>query len=103
MGLAETLSYWIFLPEIWLILAVVLIGADILFGFDFFVLSLGVAALILAGLLFGQESLWPDGPEIFETWRDIGLWFAGLSVAAILAIRVILYRGRRTGPDINEY
>ena len=103
MQSAEALTYWAILPEIWLILAIILVGADLLFGFDFFVLSIGVAALALAGLLYGQNHIWPEELALFETWRDVGLWFAVLSVASIALIRLVVYRGRKAQQDINDY
>lgn len=102
MNLLSAITYWAFLPEVWVLLALVLICADIMLAFDFFVLSIGVAALILAGLLFMQRNLWLGDFALFETWRDVGLWFAGLSIASTILIRLTLQR-RRAHPDINEY
>ena len=102
MSLDSVLAYWSFQPEFWLILALVLVGVDIVFGLQYFVLSIGVAALLLAGVLFAQHNLWFGEAVAIETWRGVGVWFAVLSVASIFLIKFVL-RQRRGQPDINEY
>ena len=102
MGMLSAITYWVFLPETWVLLALVLICADILLAFDFFVLSIGIAALILAGLLFMQRNLWLGDIILFQTWRDIAFWFAGLSIGSTILVRLILQR-RHVDSDINEY
>ena len=77
MGALSAVASWSLLPEVWVILALVLVGADIAFGFDFFVLSIGAAALVLAGLLSAQQNLWLGGVVLFETWHDVGLCSPG--------------------------
>ncbi len=102
MSLDSVLSYWSLQPEFWLILALVLVGADIMLGLQFFVLSIGVASLLLAGMLLAQQNQWFGDAVLIETWHTVGVWFAVLSVASILLIR-FLVRQRRGQPDINEY
>lgn len=98
----DALDSWLFLPALWLLLAIVLVGADMLFGFQYFVLSIGVAALAVAGLLFAQQGPWLGGAVLIESWRGLGVWFAALSVASVLAIKLVFQR-RGGPPDINEY
>ena len=100
---ALTLADWALLPEVWVIIAFALVGADLVFGLDFFVLSIGVAALVVAGLLLTQRNLWFGDFVLFETWRGVFVWFAGLSVSSTVAIRLLLRQHRRNLPDINEY
>ena len=102
MSMDSVLAYWSLQPEFWLILALVLVGADIVFGLQYFVLSIGVAALLLAGVLFAQQNLWFGEAVVIETWRGVGVWFAVLSVASIFLIK-FLVRQRGGQPDINEY
>ena len=102
MSLDSALSYWSLQPEFWLILALVLVGADIMLGLQFFVLSIGVASLLLAGVLLAQQNQWFGDAVVIETWHSVGVWFAVLSVASILLIK-FLVRQRRGQPDINEY
>lgn len=103
MGFLDFLAQWVLLPEVWIIAAILLIGADIVLGFEFFVLSIGIAALILAGLLFAQQEAWLGHVLLFETWEDVGIWFAGLSIGSIGLIRLWLRRRHSAQPDINQY
>lgn len=96
------LVYWSLQPEFWLILALILVGIDIVIGLQFFVLSIGVAALLLAGVLAAQQHLWFGDAVLIETWHGVGVWFAVLSVVSIFLIK-LLARQRRGQPDINEY
>ena len=98
----SALVYWSLQPEFWLILALVLVGIDIVFGLQFFVLSIGVAALLLAGVLAAQQQQWFGDAVLIETWHGVGVWFAVLSVVSIFLIK-LLARQRRGQPDINEY
>ena len=102
MSLDSLMGYWSLQPEFWLILALVLVGADIVLGLQFFVLSIGVAALVLSGVLLAQENQWFGDAVLIETWHTVGVWFAVLSVASIFLIR-FLTRQRQDQPDINEY
>lgn len=102
MSMDSLLDYWSLQPEFWLILALVLVGADIVLGLQFFVLSVGVAALVLSGVLLAQENQWFGEAVVVETWHGAGIWFAVLSVASIFLIK-FLARHRRAQPDVNEY
>ena len=101
--MGSALDYWCFQPELWLILAIVLVGVDVVFGLQYFVLSIAVAALVLAGVLAAQQNHWFGGAVMIETWRGVGVWFAVLSVVSIFLIRFILPGKRRGRPDVNEY
>ncbi len=103
MQLPDTLTDWMLIPEVWVIVAIVLVSADLVIGFYFFVLSVGVAAAIVAALLFGHRGAWFGDIVLFETWRSVGTWFAILSVASIFLIRWAFQRRRRVAPDINDY
>ena len=89
MSMDSVLAYWSFQPEFWLIFALVLVGADIVFGLQYFVLSIGVAALLLAGVLLAQHNLWLGEAVVIETWRGVGVWFAVLAVASIFLIKFL--------------
>ena len=102
MGLAEHLSHAALQPELWVIAALILIIADLIFGLALFVLSIGVAALIIAGFLFAQAQGWVGETVFIETARGAGTWFAGLSVAAVTGLK-LGFRQTRRQPDINQY
>jgi membrane protein implicated in regulation of membrane protease activity len=102
-GVHGNLAYWLFRPEVWMILGIVLVLADVLIGFATFVLPVGIAAAIVAGLLYGQQNLWYGDHVLFEVWRDVGLWFAGLSILSIAIVKLAFQRKRGSQDDINQY
>jgi membrane protein implicated in regulation of membrane protease activity len=103
MEVYSAMAYWMFRPEIWVILGILLVMADIFVGLAFFLLPVGLAALIVAPMLFGQQSGWYGEFVLFETWRDVSYWFAGLSVLSIGIVKVVFQRNAATNDDINEY
>ena len=96
------LSYWLFQPELWVILGIVLIIVDILVGFGMIILPFGVAALLLAALLYGQSELLFGETDLFPSWRAVLIWYAGLSIISVGLIRVVFQRSRNK-TDINKY
>ena len=88
----------IFEPKVWLLAGIVLIVADMLLGAANFLLAVGVAALLLAGILFGQSRAWIGE---FETWRGLAIAFAVLSLASVSVLRLAAY-GRKKF-DVNRY
>ena len=100
MEIDALLSTWPFSPELWFTLAIILIIADVLIGMEFFVLSVGVAAFLISGLLWMQHQ---GFFELFESWRQIALCFAVLSLASLALIKRMFQDSGKNGRDINEY
>jgi len=98
-----SLSYWLFQPEAWLILALVLIISDIVIGMDYFVLPVGIAAALISALLFAENRFWFSNTILLETWRDILIAFAVLSIAAVFLVRTLFQRRKEDIRDINDY
>lgn len=99
----STLIYWILSPEFWLIVGILLIIVDFTVGAALFLLPIGLAAILIAGLLLSQERLWFGDVLFLETWRQIIIFFSVLSVAFVGVIRFLFQRARREQADINEY
>ena len=97
------LNYWVYVPEVWLILGLFLIISDIFVGFNFFVLPIGIAALIVAFLIFGENRSLFGSVYLFDSWRDVVIWFAALSVAAVGILKLLFQRRDKDQPDINKY
>ena len=87
----------------WIILGIVLIIVDIWIGFGMIILPVGVAALLLAALLFGESRQLFGEMDLFPSWRVVLIWFAGLSILSVGLIRVVFQRSRKSGTDINKY
>ena len=98
-----SLSYWLFQFEAWIILGIILIIVDILVGFDMIILPVGVAALLLAALLYGESQLLFGEIDLFPSWRVVLVWFSGLSILSVTLIRFVFQRSRKNGTDINKY
>lgn len=100
---AASITYWLFKAEVWLIFALVLVVADILFGLGLFVLPVGVAAAIVSALLYAENNFWFSDTIILESWREVLFVFALLSLACVFLIRKIFQKGNDRAPDINDY
>ena len=100
---AMPLSYWLFQPEAWLILALVLIIADIAVGMDHVVLPVGIAAAVVSAILFAENRFWFSNTVLLDSWRDVLIAFAVLSVAAVFLVRKLFQRRKADVADINDY
>jgi membrane protein implicated in regulation of membrane protease activity len=103
MDVYGSAAYWLFKPEAWVILGIVLVTLDLMIGFAFFVLPVGIAAVILGAMIYAQANLWFGDVIIFETWKAILIWFAGLSLASIGIIKLFIRKPKDEEPDINQY
>ena len=89
--------------QFWVALGLVLVLADIFLGFSLFVLPVGVAALIVAGIIFVQTNAILGITQLYSDWQGLVYWFAGLSVVSVGLLRLIFQRPRKDLPDINQY
>ena len=97
--MAQTVNYWLLLPEVWLIAGIALIIAEVLIGNAYFLLALGVACLILSGIVFLQE-VFLFG--LLTDWMDVSICYGVLSLVSILIMQLIVKKDSPNG-DINEY
>jgi len=88
MDLYAELGYWLFV--------------DIFLG-SYFILPIGVSAFCMSVIIYSQNNYWFDGLVFFETWRDVAIGFAVLSVISIGIVRFVFARKSDEDPDINEY
>ena len=103
MDLYSDLSHWMFKAEIWLILGIILVIGDIFLGYTFFILPIGLAAFMISAMIFSQDQMWFGDFEFFETWRDIAMYFSGLSIVSIGILKYVFQRRLKADTDINEY
>ena len=89
--------------QFWVALGLVLVLADIFLGFSLFVLPVGVAALIVAGIIFVQTNAILGITQLYADWQGVVYWFAGLSVISVGLLRLIFQRRKKDLPDINQY
>ncbi len=101
MEIYLSLSYWIFQPYFWIILGLAIVIVDIFLGF--ILLPFGVSAFFIAILIFCDRYLIFSDFVFFETWRDILLYYAALSLIALGALRLFFNKKQTKKGDINEY
>ena len=101
MEIYLSLSYWIFQPYVWLILGLVIIIIDIFLGF--ILLPFGISSFLIAILLFCDRHLIFSDFVFFETWRDILLYYALLSLIALGGLRLFFNKNKRNNADITDY
>ena len=88
--------------EVWFILALVLVGADVLLALDFILLAFGVGAAVSGlSLLFGDSLALP----YTDTWEGILTFFAVVSLAILVPLRRFVRQrlGTDDKEDINKY
>ena len=94
-------SHWIFEPYTWLILGLLVIIIDIFLGFV--LLPFGIAALVIAGLIFSDQNMIFGDFIFFETWRDVLIYYAVLSLCSVGMIKLIFQKSKKGKSDINQY
>ena len=97
------LNYWAYVTEIWLITGLILVIADIFLGFGFFVLPIGVAALIMSLLIYGENNALYGSFILFENWKFVIVCFSVLSVISVGLLKLFFQRSSKDDPDVNKY
>ena len=103
MDALSSLSFWVFQSEVWLILALLLIVADIAVGLNFFVLPIGIAAALVSAMLFAEQHFWFSNLVLLESWRDVMIAFAVLAVVSVFVVKKLFQRPTDAEDDINTY
>ena len=101
MDIYLSFSYWIFQPYFWIILGLIIIIIDIFLGF--ILLPFGISALLIAVLIFTDRKSILGDFFFFETWRDICLYYALLSLIALGALKLFFKKSKKGKADINDY
>jgi membrane protein implicated in regulation of membrane protease activity len=96
-------SDWILDAQFWVVVGLLLVLADIFLGFALFVLPIGVAALIIAGMIAAQENEVLGSMVLYRDWQDVVYWFAALSVISVLLLRLVFQKRKEGMSDINDY
>lgn len=101
MDLYLTFSYWIFQPYVWIIFGLTILIVDIFLGF--ILLPFSISALIIGGVIYSDQNLVFGDFIVFETWRQIILSYAVLSLVSVGLLRFFLHSRKRDKFDINKY
>lgn len=98
------LSYWLLLPQVWIILGIVLIAAEMLDTSTIFFLPVGLAALGNAGLIALYQNGRLGGWLELEQWDDTLIPLAIMAICASLLLQLYSRGRRRRDPtDVNDY
>jgi len=103
MDITDLIIIFIFMSQAWTILGILLVGAEILDG-NMFAFPIGVAALVMAFLIHGQNEFWFGEIIFFESWRGVLIGFSFLSVISVGALKYIFRLSvKKKASDINKY
>jgi membrane protein implicated in regulation of membrane protease activity len=101
MDVYISLSYWLFLPEFWIIAGIILICLELVDGSLIFFLPLGLGSFLNALTLFLQEN-----ENIFD-YQVISVWHHSLVTLAVYSIIISFcfkwFSKRKSEEDINKY
>ena len=101
----ETLSFlnhWLLLPQIWLIIGMLLVLAELMDGSKIFFLPVGCGGILNSAVLYlERKAIVPFG-YVPETWYGmLILWAIGSLVFALLF--TIRRRKQKQPVDVNDY
>ena len=99
----DALNYWSYVTEVWIILGLILIIGDVFLGFNFFVLPIGIAALIMSALVYVDNNEVFGPIVLFSDWKVVIFWFALLSMVSVGLLKYFFQRNQKDEPDVNNY
>ncbi|MBT4888038.1 MAG: hypothetical protein HON65_00595 [Rhodospirillales bacterium] len=99
----DALNYWSYVTEVWIILGLILIIGDVFLGFNFFVLPIGIAALIMSALVYVDNNEVFGPIVLFSDWKVVIFWFAILSMVSVGLLKYFFQRNQKDEPDVNNY
>jgi membrane protein implicated in regulation of membrane protease activity len=106
MSVLESLPYWLFIFEAWIVLGIILIALEVtLDGSLAIFLPLGIAALINGAVIRIQTSASLDTSFVLlEKWEHTLISYALIAALCSVCLKAIV-RNRRadTTPDVNDY
>lgn len=107
VGVYLSLSYWLFLPQFWIIVGILFILLELLDGSAIFMLPLGVGGLIVAALLYAVDQELLPIEWIPHAWYWLLVYWIAAAVFLVIPLR-LLNRRRSQGQasaddDINTY
>ena len=107
VGVYLTLSYWLYLPQFWVIIGILFILLELLDGSAIFMLPMGVGALLVAALLYGVDHGMLPFELIPDVWYWLLVYWITAAVGLVMPLRLLNRRrskGQSTADDdINSY
>ncbi|MGB1863216.1 MAG: hypothetical protein ACPHOL_02805 [Candidatus Puniceispirillum sp.] len=106
MSLITSLSYWLLLVELWLILGLLFVMLEVtLDGSMVIFLPLGIGGFMNAAALKIQQNIPMDSFSFLpETWEQTLISFAIFTALASIILRLVVrHKKTDTTPDVNDY
>ena len=106
MSVLTSLSYWLFVQEVWIILGILLIVLEVTMdGSMAIFLPLGLASLVNGLIIYLQETAaLGTNTILLDRWENTLISYAALAIAFTIALRFFVrHRRTDTTPDVNDY
>jgi len=101
MDLYYQLTYWLFLPQVWVIIGLIFVGLEVTDGSAIFFLPMGISAALMATLIFLVDNSIVPLDYLPTTWYWLLACWAIVSVMSSLALST--RRKQKKDDDINSY
>jgi len=101
MDLYYQLTYWLFLPQVWVIMSLIFIGLEVTDGSAIFFLPMGISAALIASLIFLVDNSVLPLHFLPTTWYWLLACWAVASVMTSLGLATV--RKQKKEDDINNY
>ena len=101
MDLYYQLTYWLFLPQVWVIIGLIFVGLEVTDGSAIFFLPMGISAALMATLIFLVDNSIVPLDYLPTTWYWLLACWAIVSVMSSLALST--RRKEKKDDDINSY
>ena len=101
MDLYYQLTYWLFLPQVWVIMSLIFIGLEVTDGSTIFFLPMGISAALIASLIFLVDNSVLPLHFLPTTWYWLLACWAVVSVMSSLGLATV--RKQKKEGDINNY
>ncbi|MGY8992869.1 MAG: hypothetical protein ACKVK8_01805 [Rhodospirillales bacterium] len=96
-------SYWLFQPQAWIILGIILVIADIFLGYGLFILPFGISAFIISAIIFADKHVYIKEINVLENWKDVLIYYSAISIISIFIIKKLFQKKLSKQSDINDY
>ena len=89
-------SYWLFQPQAWIILGIILVIADIFLGYGLFILPFGISAFIISAIIFADK-------HVYIKEINVLIYYSAISIISIFIIKKLFQKKLSKQSDINDY
>ena len=101
------MSYWLYLPQLWVIFGILFVILELADGSAIFLLPMGAGSFLIAALLYaGNHEMIPVG-LIPDVWYWLLVYWITASVGLVFPIRLLNRRNKKghssLDDDINNY